>query len=120
MLLEGEYMRYYALYNENNKLVAIGTGYGGVEITKEEYDVLFTEIRIKADLVYKVYNGEATLEDVPMAWREEIKRRVETLQKSALVEKLYNGEITIYDVPTEWRAEVQMRVDERIAQEVNA
>lgn len=109
-------MRYYAIYNENNKLVAIGTGYGGVEITKEHYDALLAEIRAKADLVQKIYNGETTIEYVPTDWREEIKRRVETLQKSALVEKLYNGEITIADVPTEWQLEVQMRVEERIAQ----
>lgn len=110
-------MRYYAIYNKNNKLIAIGTGYGGVEITKEHYDALLAEIRAKADLVNKIYNSETTLEYVPSAWREEIERRVEALQKSAFVEKLYNGEITIYDVPTEWRTEVQMRVEERISQE---
>jgi hypothetical protein len=111
-------MRYYKQYDENNELIAIGTGYGGVEITKEHYDALLAEIRAKADLVNKIYNGETTLEYVPTAWQEEIQRRVETLQKSALVEKLYNGEITVDDIPTEWQAEVQRQVAERIAQDV--
>ena len=110
-------MRYYALYNESNKLIAVGTGYGDVEITKEQYDALLAEIRAKADLVNKVYKGELTIADVPTAWQEEIQRRVETLQKSALVEKLYSGEITVDDIPIEWQAEVQRQVAERIAQD---
>ena len=70
-------MRYYALYNSTGKLIAIGTGPGGTEITKEEYDALLTEIREKAALVDKLYNGEITIEDVPEEWREEIQRRVD-------------------------------------------
>ena len=70
-------MRYYAQYNENNKLIAIGTGAGGVEITEEEYNRLLTEIRTKAELVDKLYNEEITLAEVPTEWREEIQRRVD-------------------------------------------
>ena len=70
-------MRYYAQYNENNKLIAIGTGYGGTEITKEEYDRLLAEIRTKAELVDKLYNEEITLAEVPTEWQEEIQRRVD-------------------------------------------
>lgn len=70
-------MRFYAQYNEENKLVAIGTGAGGVEITKDEYDRLLTEIIDKAELVDRLYMGEITIEDVPEAWQEEIQRRVE-------------------------------------------
>lgn len=70
-------MRYYAQYNDTGKLVAIGTGYGGVEITEEEYNRLLTEIREKAALVDKLYSGEITLDDVPAEWREEIQRRVD-------------------------------------------
>lgn len=70
-------MRYYAQYNESGKLTAIGTGAGGVEITKEEYDRLLTEIREKAALVDSLYNGEITIADVPEAWQEEIQRRVD-------------------------------------------
>lgn len=69
-------MRYYKLL-ENDKLIAIGTGYGGVEITKEEYESLLLEIRTKAELVDKLYNAETTIEDVPTEWQEEIQRRVD-------------------------------------------
>lgn len=70
-------MRYYAQYNEDNHLIAIGTGPGGVEITEAEYNRLLAEIRQKADLVNKLYSGEITLEGVPQEWREEIQRRVD-------------------------------------------
>ena len=70
-------MRYYAQYDENNKLIAIGTGYGGVEITEEEYNELLTEIRTKASLVNQLYNAEITIADVPTEWQEEIQRRVD-------------------------------------------
>ena len=69
-------MRYYAKYNENNKLLSIGTGYGGVEITEEEYNRLLTEIRTKAQLVDALYNEEIALSDVPTEWQEEIQRRM--------------------------------------------
>lgn len=69
-------MRYYAQYNDNGKLVAIGTGSGGVEITEAEYNRLLSEIREKAALVDKLYSGEITIADVPTDWQEEIQRRV--------------------------------------------
>jgi len=70
-------MRYYAQYNENGTLLAIGTGYGGVEITEEEYNTLLAEIRAKAELVNQLYSGEIVLSDVPAEWQEEIQRRVD-------------------------------------------
>lgn len=70
-------MRYYAQYNESGKLLAIGTGLGGIEITEEEYNRLLMEIREKAALVDSLYNGEITIEEVPEQWREEIQRRVD-------------------------------------------
>lgn len=70
-------MRYYAQYNEFGTLLAIGTGLGGIEITKEEYDRLLSEIREKAALVDRLYSGEITLSDVPEACREEIQQRVD-------------------------------------------
>lgn len=70
-------MRYYAQYNANGKLIAIGTGPGGTEITEAEYNALLSEIREKAALVDKLYAGEITIADVPEAWREEIQRRVD-------------------------------------------
>ena len=69
-------MRYYAQYDDSGKLIAIGTGYGGTEITEAEYNALLSEIREKAALVDKLYNGEITIDDVPTEWQEEIQRRV--------------------------------------------
>ena len=70
-------MRYYAQYEDTGKLLAIGTGYGGEEITEAEYNTLLAEIREKAALVDKLYSGEITIADVPEAWQEEIQRRVD-------------------------------------------
>ena len=60
-------MRYYAQYNDSGKLIAIGTGVGGTEITEAEYNTLLTEIREKAALVGRMYS-----DDVPVGWQEEI------------------------------------------------
>ena len=70
-------MRYYAQYNNSGALLAIGTGYGGEEITEAEYNTLLSEIREKAALVNKLYGGEITLDEVPADWQEEIQRRVD-------------------------------------------
>ena len=70
-------MRYYAQYNDNGTLIAIGTGYGGTEITEAEYNALLTEIREKSALVNQLYSGAITIDDVPSEWQEEIQRRVD-------------------------------------------
>ena len=70
-------MRYYAQYSEDNRLIAIGTGSGGEEITEAEYNALLSEIREKAAFVNKLYNGEITIDAVPVNWQEEIQRRVD-------------------------------------------
>ena len=70
-------MRYYAQYNDSGKLLAIGTGPGGTEITEVEYNSLLSEIREKADFVDKLYSGAITIADVPTDWQEEIQRRVD-------------------------------------------
>lgn len=69
-------VKYYAQYDDNGKLIAIGTGSGGTEITEAEYNELLAMIREKAALVDRVYNGEITIDDVPAEWQEEIQRRV--------------------------------------------
>ena len=69
-------MRYYKrVYNDI--VIAIGTGYGGTEITEAEYNALLAQIREKAALADKLYGGEITLDDVPAEWQEEIQRRVD-------------------------------------------
>lgn len=69
-------MRYYARYNDSGKLIAIGTGDDGNEITETEYISMLTEIREKAALENKLYNNEITIDDIPIEWQEEIKQRV--------------------------------------------
>ena len=69
-------MRYYKrVYNDI--VIAIGTGYGGTEITEAEYNALLSEIREKAAFVNKLYGGEITIDEVPADWQEEIQRRVD-------------------------------------------
>ena len=70
-------MRFFAQYNDSGILLAIGTGPGGVEITEAEYNALLSEIRDKADLANKLYNGEIPIDAVPVDWQEEIQRRVD-------------------------------------------
>ena len=69
-------MKYFAQY-ENGILTAIGTCYGGEEITEAEYKALLSEIREKVDLVNRLYSGEITIDEVPADWQEEIQRRVD-------------------------------------------
>lgn len=81
-------MRYYAEYNEENNLIAIGTGLGGMEITKEEYDTLLAEIQAKAAFVDKLYDNKITLDEIPSEWQEEIQRRVnERIEAEAAMEE---------------------------------
>ena len=70
-------MRYYVQYNDFGKIILIGTGSGGTEITEAEYNALLSEIREKAALVDKLYSGEITIDEVPADWQEEIQRRVD-------------------------------------------
>ena len=70
-------VKYFAQYNDFWKIVAIGTGHGGIEITETEYNALLAEIREKAALVDKLYNCEITIDDVPAEWKEEIQLRVD-------------------------------------------
>ena len=70
-------MRFFAQYNSDGAILAIGTGAGGTEITEAEYNALLSEIREKAALVDKLYSGEITIADVPTEWQEEIQRRVD-------------------------------------------
>ena len=79
-------MIYHAKYDDTGKLIAIGTGYGGTEITEAEYNTLLAEIRAKVQLVDDVYNGVKALDDVPAEWRDEIQRRVTERQEAEQAE----------------------------------
>lgn len=69
-------MRYYKQISDNY-IIAIGTGYGGEEITEAEYNAMLVEIRQKAQLVGQLYGGAITINEVPEAWREEVQRRAD-------------------------------------------
>ena len=73
-------MRYYKQIDVSGKLIAIGTGPGGTEITEAEYSTLLTEIREKAAYVEKLYAGEITIDDVPEAWREDVQANADMLK----------------------------------------
>lgn len=73
-------MRYYKQFDDTGKLIAIGTGPGGTEITESEYNALLAEIREKAACVDKLYTGEITIDNVPEAWREDVQREVDALK----------------------------------------
>ena len=60
-------MRYFVQYGKKNHIIAIGTGAGGTEITKVEYDEIMAIIqnrpaaegkgyRLKSDLTWEVYD----------------------------------------------------------------
>lgn len=88
ILCGGNAVKYYKICDLNNKLVAIGTGNGGIEITESEYNTLLSEIREKATLVDQLYNGEIAISDVPTEWQEEIQRRVdERIEMQGAIEK---------------------------------
>ncbi|MDY4833931.1 MAG: hypothetical protein SO181_02105 [Frisingicoccus sp.] len=87
-------MRYYAKYNKSGKLVSIGTGPDGTEITEAEYNTLLSEIREKATFVNQLYYGEITIDNVPAEWQEEIQRRVNERVAA-------EGEAAEQDIPAE-------------------
>lgn len=71
-------MRYYVQF-QDDRLIAIGKGLGGVEITKEEYERLLAETCEKAALVDLVHRREIAIGSVPAEWQEEIQLRVDKL-----------------------------------------
>lgn len=75
-------MRYYKLVDASGKLVSIGTGSDGIEITFEEYEELSSEIKEKADLVSDLFAGKISKGEIREDWREEIVRRAQELNVS--------------------------------------
>lgn len=67
-------MRYFAKYS-GEKLVAVGIGLGGEEITEEQYNAMREETHEKCRYVDLLCRDEITMEEVPERWRAEIERR---------------------------------------------
>lgn len=73
-------MVYYKVYNKDGSLHMIGTrsfhGEQGIEISKEEYDMLLEEIQSHSanvqNYVEKVKTGGMTLDEVPAGYRAEV------------------------------------------------
>lgn len=76
-------MRYYKITDTDGRLIAIGTGSGGVEITEVEYTALSVEIRQKAELVASLAAGDITQTEIREDWRDEIVRRAAALSERA-------------------------------------
>lgn len=74
-------MRYYAKHS-NGKLVCIGIGSGGEEITEEQYYALRTEVHEKLRYTDLACKGEIELEDIPEKWRSEIENLVAEYNES--------------------------------------
>lgn len=78
-------MRYFAEYDENGKLIAIGSGdaQNGVEISEAEYNALAAEISQDAarmtEYIAKVYRNDITIADVPAEWQEDVRERVDAM-----------------------------------------
>ena len=68
-------MRYYKVVDTSGKLISIGTGSDGIEITVEEYEELSSEIKEKAVLVSDLAAGKISEGEIREDWREEIVRR---------------------------------------------
>lgn len=73
-------MRYFKKLSSDGYVFALEkreTTTAGIEITEAEYNTLLSEIREKAVLVNQLINGEITIDAIPVAWQEEIQRRVD-------------------------------------------
>ena len=70
-------MRYFAKYDAEGRLIAVGCGNGGHAISKAEYDELRRQIRQKALLVEQLCEGSIAISDVPTQWQAEIQTRAD-------------------------------------------
>ena len=69
--------KYYVIRDGENLVLGCGDSLGGEEITKEEYDALLQEVRVKTVLTNNLYDRKITIDDVPTEWQEEIQKRVD-------------------------------------------
>ena len=65
-------MRHYVLYDGEGRMICIGRGEGGVEITQDEYEALCAQLEEKNELVLRLYRGEIAPDDVPDGYRDEV------------------------------------------------
>ena len=75
-------MRYYKIIDSTGKLLAIGIGDDGQEITEAEYNTLMTEIQAKWDYINKLADGKITANDVPAEWRSEVQAEADAIIKA--------------------------------------
>lgn len=74
-------MRCFKEYDKNGYIFAIGIGdaLNGIEITKEEYEVLLSDMETKMDYIERFYRQEIGINDIPVEWQEEIQFRVDEM-----------------------------------------
>lgn len=104
-------MRYYARCDENNSLICFGVGYGGTEITEEEYRELENRTNLRWAARDAVVSGETEIESVDDDIREDVRR--DTVHQFA--EQVYAG-ASINAVPESLQTDVQTTVDALIAE----
>lgn len=75
-------MRYYKIIDSTGRLLAIGIGDDGEEITEAEYNALMAEIQAKWDYISKLSDGRITATDVPAEWRAEVQAEAEAIIKA--------------------------------------
>ena len=74
-------MQYYASYDEEGKLLAIGVGNCGTVITESQYNSLLSEIMEKASLTEQLCSDKITIEEVPSKYKEELQKRIATIKR---------------------------------------
>lgn len=75
-------MRYYKIIDSTGRLLAIGIGDDGEEITEAEYNALMAEIQAKWDYISRLADGKITANDVPAEWRTEVQAEAEAIIKA--------------------------------------
>lgn len=74
--------RYFKQLDSTGRLLAIGIGYDGEEITEAEYNALMAEIQAKSDYISRLADGTITANDVPAEWRTEVQAEAEAIIKA--------------------------------------
>lgn len=69
-------MRYYAKHDKNGAMISFGIGYGGIEVTEEEYNHLMDKYKRTHAAISAVYNEEMAIEDIDEDIRENVQKVV--------------------------------------------